>query len=618
MTSGQVLYRKWRPQTLGEVVGQGPVTQTLLTALQKDRIGHAYLFTGPRGTGKTSTARILAKAINCETNQGRGEPCNTCSSCLEITDGSFLDMIEIDGASNRGIDEIRDLREKIRFMPARGRKKVYIIDEVHMLTEQAFNALLKTLEEPPDHAVFILATTEPHKVPLTIGSRCQRFDFRRVPAADAVTRLVEIAGQEGFHLATDALEVVVKASNGSLRDAANLLEQLALTSGAEASAQDARDLFGVAGSARARGLIGALLARKDLAEALRGLARLQAEGVDMRQIHRELVEELRTLLLLRAGAGEVLDLAEEELVDRRSEAGQMDLSAIRGALGAVASLSLPPGGSPLPLEMAFVEIILKLGETSSAAAPVTTERPERRAAPRPTPPPAAAAPAVPQQRAPRPIPPQPPAPVERRDDPVPPATATPPKVEPQPTTTPRPVQAESPQPTAASAPPTPEAPPVTPPAVDIPTEQPATPTPEPAAAAPMASENGVSGNSSPVISLEELQSRWREIVDGLRGVGSSGNLDAFLRSVSVPLSVDDGTIVIGFYHDFHKQKIEDPKYRHLVEQRISQILGRHYALQCERVERVQPRGHLVRAAISEGAQRVEEPLSDEDSEEEGD
>ena len=548
----QVLYRKWRPQALSQVVGQEHITRTLLNALGQDRVGHAYLFTGPRGTGKTSTARILAKAINCETTGGSGEPCNECDVCRQITDASFLDLVEIDGASNRGIDEIRDLREKVRFMPARGRKKVYIIDEVHMLTAAAFNALLKTLEEPPDHVVFLLATTEPHAVPLTIASRCQRFDFRRIPEQEAATLLGDIAQAEGFSMDSEALQTVVKASGGSLRDAENLLEQLALTAGGDATATDARRIFGVAGSNRARDLLEALLVEKDLAAALRGLSALQAAGVDMRQIHRELVNELRTLLLVRAGAADVLDLSADELVDRRRQAERIELSVIRHALGQLATLNVPSGSPPLLLEISFASISLE------GAMPIAAPEDER-------PQPAAAA--------------------------------------------------ES---DTASRPPTQSAQAVTQ-ASRPPARAPRPPASRPAQQAPeFPPESGVSGqvarrqvepppDAPPMavdgeLTFEMLQERWKHLVDGLRGVGSSGNVDAYLRSTSRPLAIENNdTIVIGFMHDFHKNKIDDPKYRHLVEQRFAQMLGRHYAIRCEKVGPNEARGHLVRAAQAQGA-----------------
>ncbi|MDD4860112.1 MAG: DNA polymerase III subunit gamma/tau, partial [Dehalococcoidales bacterium] len=224
--SSQVFYRKWRPQTLAEVVGQQAVTQTLLNALAGERVSHAYLFCGPRGTGKTSTGRILAKAINCITNEGKGEPCNTCLLCQSITEGRAMDVIEVDAASNRGIDEIRDLREKVNYAPSQARHKVYIIDEVHMLTKEASNALLKTLEEPPPHVIFILATTEAHKVLPTILSRCQRFDFRRISQTDVVNKLAQVCQTEGIKIEPQSLNLIARTSTGSLRDAENLLQQL--------------------------------------------------------------------------------------------------------------------------------------------------------------------------------------------------------------------------------------------------------------------------------------------------------------------------------------------------------------------------------------------------------
>ena len=238
----EVLYRKWRPRSLSEVVGQDTVTKTLRQAVSTGRLAHAYLFCGPRGTGKTSTARILAKAVNC-LDPVDGEPDNQCDRCQSIIEGRALDMIEIDAASNRGIDDIRDLSDKITFMPSEFRYKVYIVDEVHMLTEQAFNALLKTLEEPPDHAMFILATTEVHKVPLTIVSRCQRYDFRRISLESITDKLAELCAAEEVETGRDALDLIARHSTGSLRDAENLLEQAVVSYGSPLTVDQVSDML---------------------------------------------------------------------------------------------------------------------------------------------------------------------------------------------------------------------------------------------------------------------------------------------------------------------------------------------------------------------------------------
>ena len=221
--SYEVLARKWRPKVFEDVIGQEHVTQTLINAIKTDRLAHAYLFSGARGVGKTSVARILAKAINCEEGEP-GIPCDHCQSCTEIAKGSSVDVQEIDGASNRGIDEIRELRETIKYMPSSSKFRVYIIDEVHMLTLPAFNALLKTLEEPPPHVKFIFATTEPHKVPITILSRCQRFDFKRIPVGKVLEQLERIAKEEGIEANKSALTLIARESEGSMRDAESLLD----------------------------------------------------------------------------------------------------------------------------------------------------------------------------------------------------------------------------------------------------------------------------------------------------------------------------------------------------------------------------------------------------------
>lgn len=291
------LYRKWRPQGFDSLVGQEAVRTALTNALETGRIAHAYLFAGPRGTGKTSTAKILAKAVNCE-HGPTPNPCNECQNCVRINDGTSMDVFEIDAASNRGIDEIRDLREKVAFAPVNGRYKVYIIDEVHMLTTEAFNALLKTLEEPPPHVIFILATTEPHKIPATIHSRCQRFDFKRVTDSDIVKRLREVADGSGIAADDDALQLIAVQADGGMRDALSLLDQCGVMA-ERVSAETVRSVLGIVGREALRELVKAV-GEGNVPKALELLEALLAGGKDVKQIITELAEYLRAVLLYKA------------------------------------------------------------------------------------------------------------------------------------------------------------------------------------------------------------------------------------------------------------------------------------------------------------------------------
>ena len=291
------LYRKWRPQGFDSLVGQEAVRTALTNALETGRIAHAYLFAGPRGTGKTSTAKILSKAVNCE-HGPTPNPCNKCQNCVRINDGTSMDVFEIDAASNRGIDEIRDLREKVAFAPVNGRYKVYIIDEVHMLTTEAFNALLKTLEEPPPHVIFILATTEPHKIPATIHSRCQRFDFKRVTDSDIVKRLREVADGSGIAADDDALQLIAVQADGGMRDALSLLDQCGVMA-ERVSAETVRSVLGIVVREALRELIKAV-GEGNVPKALELLEALLAGGKDVKQIITELAEYLRAVLLYKA------------------------------------------------------------------------------------------------------------------------------------------------------------------------------------------------------------------------------------------------------------------------------------------------------------------------------
>jgi len=287
--SYEVFARKWRPQVFQDVIGQEHITQTLVNAIKTDRLAHAYLFSGARGVGKTSVARILAKAINCHEGQP-GVPCNRCHSCVEITNGSSVDVQEIDGASNRGIDEIRELRENIKYMPSSSKFRVYIIDEVHMLTLPAFNALLKTLEEPPAHVKFIFATTEPHKVPVTILSRCQRFDFKRIPLKKILDQLEKIAMEEEIKISKSALTLIGREAEGSMRDAESLLDQVVSFAGSTVEDRHITDILGIID----RDLIFETSRAIIEGEIVDGIYTL---GYDIKEFYRVLMDQFRNLLV---------------------------------------------------------------------------------------------------------------------------------------------------------------------------------------------------------------------------------------------------------------------------------------------------------------------------------
>ena len=297
MASYQALYRKYRPQTFDDVVGQAAVTQTLKTQLMKDQLSHAYLFTGSRGTGKTTCAKILAKAVNC-LNPVDGNPCNCCDACRSIDSGACMDVLEIDAASNNGVDNVRDLRDDAVYSPSQVKKRVYIIDEVHMLSISAFNALLKIIEEPPEHLLFILATTELHKVPATILSRCQRFSFRRISQEDIAARLQYTAYQENIDLDDSAARVLARMADGGMRDGLSLLDQCASATSGELTAERVYQCLGIAGEQKAAQMMGHI-ARHETKSALELFNRLYADGKDLSALLDELACLCRDLLVLK-------------------------------------------------------------------------------------------------------------------------------------------------------------------------------------------------------------------------------------------------------------------------------------------------------------------------------
>ena len=563
MTS-EVLYRKWRPQTLAEVMGQESVTTTLLNAVRNDRVGHAYLFCGPRGTGKTSTGRILAKAVNCLESQA-GEPCNVCEACVSISEGRCLDVIEIDAASNRGVDDIRLLRERVNYAAGTVRRKVYIVDEVHMLTDAASNALLKTLEEPPPHVMFILATTEFHKVLPTIVSRCQSFHFRRLALNAIAAKLKVVCEREGIEAEDETLVAISRSAGGSLRDAENILQQLLASHGKSLLIGDVRKALGIGDEAYVLKLIAGLGSR-DLAGGLRVLHEVSDEGVDMRNFGRHVVSTLRDIMLVQSGCEDILDGGAERLVELRNVAHGATIDSIARAARRFAETTARDAAQPLlSLELALVDCVVGTSTEQTVAQPVDRGSSAKRGVSEPT----------------------------RTDDAryVPghsktrghavsqrvghPQTASVPRdADVEPGVAQATVKDDTPSDTSASSPVDTTRAAVVEQSSQGPTEG--------------AEESPVTAQSAqPAVPEEFLQGElgrvrasWKEYVDSLRGLGSTGNLDAFLRSACEPVAVKEDVLVLRFSHEFHKSKVEDPKYRHVVEERLQEFYGRPFTVTC--------------------------------------
>ncbi|MBI4187534.1 MAG: DNA polymerase III subunit gamma/tau [Chloroflexi bacterium] len=547
--ASQVLYRKWRPRTLAEVVGQEHVTRTLLNALRSSRVSHAYLFCGPRGTGKTSTGRILAKAVNC-LNSGSDEPCNSCQLCQAVTEGRALDVIEVDAASNRGIDDIRNLQERANYTPSQARYKVYIIDEVHMLTKEASNALLKTLEEPPPHVIFILATTEAHKVLPTILSRCQRFDFRRISQADIASKLASICQTEGIHISPEGLKLIARSATGSLRDAENLLQQMATCYGPEIELHQVQTVLGVTGDWRARELVKHIV-DNDVSAGLSTVHSVNNDGLDLRQFNQEMVEYLRALLLLKTGSDEGIDLTAEDIAELKALASRASLPQVIKAVKLFSQLELGPTSyTTLPLELAVVECTLPPAE------PVPTGPAKKDAAHQPAK--AVSSPVAPSQ------PKQTLATTETAKD-------------------------EARQP--AKAAPSPAAP-----------SQPKPPARAEPASAPAPPEQAPAPPPQPGKEIEHITSNWKRLIEQAPEDTKRTPALAILRSAGVrPVALDNDTVVLAFRYSYHKEQIEKTENQQVVEKVISHFLEHACHIRCIFTPED---NHLVEAALKMGAKVI--------------
>ena len=525
----QALYRRYRSQTFDELVGQEHIVRTLRNAIVDGRIGHAYLFTGPRGVGKTTVARLLAKAVNCLAEPSE-RPCGTCNMCVSTAEGSAVDVIEMDAASHTSVDDAREIIERVQFRPALGRYKVYIIDEVHMLSTAAFNALLKTLEEPPNHAIFVLATTEIHKVPATILSRCQRYTFNRHNVSDTVNHLRQIAITEGYHIEAGVAEAIARAATGSMRDALSIFDQLMSYGSGQVSMAMVQGLLGVTAAQEVIILAEALL-NSDVASALQVVARVASQGADMRQFSRDIVQHLRLVMLVKADPnGTAIEAAESEADAVRDQAKRAQMGSLVYWLRRMSELDYELRTSPygqLPLELAVVEAI--------AGPPVSSAAPASAPVSRPVAPPSVA-----------------PVRPSGGELPRPSAPAPTPAPTPAPATTPRPVS---------------------PPPTHDPGNEPApTPAPTPApvpASAPL-------GDRSPLGDVTDLLERWPAIIRDLRS--KSRNLEALIKSGIAPIDIQGTVITLKADNEWLLNKIQERNNVTILEEVIARYAGVSYTI----------------------------------------
>lgn len=549
MSASTSLYRKYRSQTFDELVGQEPVVRTLKNAIASGRISHAYLFTGPRGVGKTSAARLLARAANC-LSDGPDKPCNECANCTAATRDIATDLIEIDAASNTGVDNIREVIERANFAPSVWRTKFYIVDEVHMLSISAFNALLKTLEEPPPHTAFILATTEVHKVPATVASRCQRFDFRRVPLDAMVARLEHICELEEIPAEREALELVARHATGSLRDAESLLDQLRVFAEGAITLESVQSLLGTSGSKEVAEFVDSLIAG-DLAAGLRQVNRVLDDGLDLRQFNRQIVEYLRGLMLVKTGAASgdsaMLDVTEEIKGQMRSQVERVTVPDLLRWVQAFAEADAALRSTlyrQLPLEMALVSAVLKPAGTGDTmpvrdrAAEITND--VAQIADSPIAKPSAASHAVERATAPRTT-------ESRRDVASKPARAT------EPETTPPPIHAEMRLPD----------PPVIEPVPESPNEV------ESVEVEGIAPANDSGGGDE----LERLKGLWGKVVDQINA--RSKNVASVFRDPNLvrPHNVAGNVVTLSFRYPIQADRCRKEPWRGVIEQSIARALG---------------------------------------------